>query len=164
MRLLALDQSTTATGWSTFVNGKLTKSGVWAPKGDLIVRINRMKKALREKVVSFKPDLVAAEDVYKGNTTTFKKLCMVLGVALDTLYEKSVTVALYGASTWRALEKLNTTKKVAIANGFKKNRDYQKHLAIELVKKKYKKTLTDDEAESILIGEFAIAVNNGWKK
>jgi len=42
MTILGLDISTTSTGYSIFIDNKLTKYGVFAPAGNVITRIEKI--------------------------------------------------------------------------------------------------------------------------
>ena len=83
--VLALDQSTTATGWSLFKDERLVDYGVFKPAGDRDKRINDMKSWLEHKIeeLSLDVDLELAlvlEDIQmQRNVETFKVLAHVIG-------------------------------------------------------------------------------------
>jgi len=149
VRILALDQASYICGWATFVDGKLTRSGMYeeTDKTNVIKRLSGISGAVFKKIQTFKPDLVVIENIQLqfGNVTAYLPLAMLRGILLVHCYNKDVATDVYGTSTWRSY------------HGIKGKRDVAKKLAIELVKKKYNKTLPEDQAEAILIGEYAIS-------
>lgn len=154
--VLALDQSTTATGWSLFKDERLVDYGVFKPAGDRDKRINDMKSWLEHKIeeLSLDVDLELAlvlEDIQmQQNVETFKVLAHLQGVLINVGYRmeklgKIKGTSIYFASEWKA------TCKIAGKLSKEQKKNAQKHIA-----DKYKVKVTQDTCDAICLGEHHI--------
>lgn len=119
MKLLALDMSTSATGWALFENGKLVEHGVLVPKIPGIHKLKYPRKALaciiamndaiQELINRTLPDSLVIEEVNRGiNRIAQKSLDALHFFVLRSmqgthqpLLESLVYVDSNGAEGWR---------------------------------------------------------------
>ena len=146
--ILSLDIATIKTGYGVFKDGKLIKSGVLAVKGDLEDRLILMKREIIKVCEEFKITAIISEQeqIHKAGATT-NALCKMSGVLRCTSDDLGIPYVFVPINTWR------------IDCGIKHNmkRDLQKAEAIKKVKELYGvDTKSDDEAEAILIGRYAV--------
>lgn len=155
--ILALDQSTSATGWSLFKNEKLIDYGVFKPNGDRDKRINDMRAWLEHKIEESSLDqsiglVLILEDIQmQRNVETFKSLAQLQGVLINVGYqmkkkEKIIDYKIYYSSEWK--KTCNIKGKLSAEQ--KKNA--QLHIAT-----KYKVKVTQDTCDAICLGEHHIA-------
>lgn len=159
--ILALDQSTQVTGYSIFREGQLFAHGVTAPTGsDAIVRINKLRNWVKDIIDSVNGDIkvyienIQLQDLGKGNVgvTTFQKLAWVQGALLTLFEEEGIEYEVVSPSSWRHV------------CGIKgRSRAEQKTAAQAYVKQNYGLAASEDEADAICIGVYAIKNNsNDW--
>lgn len=158
--ILALDQSTTATGWSLFKNEKLIDYGVFKPSGDKHKRINDMRSWLEHKVEEIALDasldlVLVLEDIQmQRNVETFKVLAQLQGVLINLGYimEKQGKInktVIYYSSEWK--KTCNIKGKLSA----EQKANAQKHIA-----DKYKVKVTQDTCDAICLGEHHIHADN----
>lgn len=148
-RLLALDQATHLTGWAIFYNGQLSKCGVYKATGNTeIQRDNQLKNWLLEMIEQWKINIVAIEDTQpneKHGINTTLTLARLQGILMSTLEENNIEYIVCNINKWRA------------HSGVKgKNRKEQKASMQAIVKKQYGIDVTDDCADAIGIGRYAV--------
>lgn len=151
-RILALDDSTTITGWAVFDNEELVKYGkIEMTQKSPLERIAALKQWMLSSLIKWKPDLVAIEDIQQqDNVQIFKVLAQLQGVLLNTLYENKFDLEIVHVATWRSF------------CGVKgKTRSDLKKRAQEKVKEWYDISVTQDEADAICMG--CCVVNNHGK-
>lgn len=89
--LLALDQSSTKTGYCLMVDGKIKEVGCINVRAslDLFERTVEMSKDIRELLNKFKPDYLCLEEIYglPGRYTALKALAIVRGALILVWYE-----------------------------------------------------------------------------
>ena len=146
--LLALDLATINTGFAVFKGENLIDSGVLRVKGDLEDRLILMKKEIIKVCEKHSVTAIISEQeqIHKAGATT-NALCKQSGVLRCTSDDMGIPYVFVPINTWR------------IYSGIKHNmkRDLQKAEAIKKVKELYGvETKSDDEAEAILIGRFAV--------
>jgi len=153
-RILALDAATAISGFSVYDDGDLVSYGTYNIDRDLDTteRINKFKYWLTDAVNKWCPDMVFVEHIqlqtYKGNQAqveTYRVLANLQGVILDTLFELDVPCELVYSSTWRKACGIGET-----------NRENKKKAAQEKVATWYNIKATQDEADAICIGKYAI--------
>lgn len=144
LKLIAFDQSTTATGFCIMEMGtaRIIESGVVIPnKNDetidrITYTIKRCLNLVRTNEVAF----VFIEGVQvQKNPRVYEVLAKLAGSLEVMLYESGYLVNVVKASEWR--------KRVGIKN--RKRADVKKE-AIELVKELYGLEVSEDEAEAVL--------------
>lgn len=152
-RVLALDTSTKVTGWALFIDGKYKRSGS--------IDMHKIKDSgKRSKDMCFniaalisqsKADEVVIEELpSKRNMKTVRALSRIIGAVFYHCVSKNIKYEEISCAVWRPI--------VGIDNG---NRDNAKLMSINRVKKVYFKSVTDDEADAINIGE-AYCIKNGY--
>ena len=144
LKLIAFDQSTTATGWCVMEmkTARIIESGVIIPnKNDetidrITYTIKRCLNLVRTNEVAF----VFIEGVQvQRNPRVYEVLAKLAGSLEIMLYESGYFVNVVKASEWR--------KRVGIKG--RKRADVKKE-AIELVKELYDLEVSEDEAEAVL--------------
>ena len=145
LKLIAFDQSTTATGWCVMEmkTARIIESGVILPKKNdetidrIIYTIKRCLNLVRTNEIAF----VFIEGVQvQKNPRVYEVLAKLAGSLEVLLYESGYFVNVVKASEWR--------KRVGIKS--RKRADVKKE-AIELVKELYDLEATEDECEAILM-------------
>lgn len=155
-RIIAFDQATENFGLSIFDNGELVFCQLYRFSGDVMSRIVKIRKFLQDIVIKeWKPDRIMMEDIqfqagqYGQGVLTFKILAMLFGVIQELMKESNVLYEAVSPNVWR---------KYAGTCG--KTRQEEKTLSKALVKKIYGIDVTDDVAESILIGRYAVKTDH----
>lgn len=158
MRLLALDQASSTSGWAVFEDGKLIAFDKFTVDmddlGDRLVRIREVVKGLIE---IYKIDYVIFEDIQlqanKGNNVhTFKVLAEVFGVIYELLAELNIPNEAVLASSWKSTLGLKGADRTA-----------QKKAAQMWVLQAYGLKPTQDECDAICIGSHYYKKNkNVW--
>lgn len=149
IRVLALDDSTSVTGWCVFDDGKLIGYGkLTMNQQDVIERIVGVRQWLISAIRNWSPDVVGIEDIQlqsgpKSNVAMFKTLAHLQGVLLATLKEEKVKEVVVHTATWRADCDFRS-----------KTRTDQKREAQKKVLDWYGETTTQDEADAICIGRY----------
>lgn len=150
-RVLALDQASRVTGWSIYDGKELVKFGTFkAPELDEIERYDAIKNWLVSMIANWKPDHIGLEGIqYEQNfgVTTFQTLARLQGILMECCYEQKVPFTLCPTNTWR--------NRCGVKGRARADR---KRSAQLLIKEKYDVTATDDEADSILIGQYLVSV------
>lgn len=151
MILLALDQSSKCSGYAVFNNDTLITYGKFTFEDtDIGIRLMKIRNKMKELVDQYHPDEVAFEDIQqqdniKNNVQTFKILAQVQGVVYELLTELKIPHKCILAATWKS------------TLGIKgKTRPEQKRNAQQFIIDKYKIKPTQDEVDSICIGEHYI--------
>ena len=161
--LLALDQSTTETGYAIFLDGQLLQHGHIAPKGkDYMVRIAKLRDWVNRIIEILGDDLeVAIEDIqlqefepngtgkrsYDMGITTYKKLAHVQGALLSLFASKDVPYQLVFSGSWK--------KTCGIRKTY---RNEEKKAAQQFVLKTYGVSATSDEADAICLGYHVLNI------
>ena len=144
LKLIAFDQSTTATGWCVMEmkTARIIESGVILPKKNdetidrITYTIKRCLNLVRTNEVAF----VFIEGVQnQRNPKVFEVLAKLAGALEVMLHESGYLVNVVKASEWR--------KRVGIKG--RKRADVKKE-AIDMVKELYDLDVSEDEAEAIL--------------
>ena len=97
-------------------------------------------------LIKINPDFVVFENVqFQKNYGTFQQLSQLQGLIMALLFERNIGFQYVESTAWRAF------------CGVKgKKRTEQKANAIQIVKDKFNLSVSDDEADAILIGFWAI--------
>jgi len=155
-RILALDDSTTTTGWSVFDNEELVGYGkIEMTQKNPTERISALRQWLLSMLTKWHPDTVSIEDIQKQeNVQIFKILAQLQGVLENTLFENKYHYTVDHVASWRSF------------CGVKgKSRSELKRNAQEKVKEWYDVTVTQDEADAICLGRYAsneYRINNNF--
>lgn len=145
-RIIGFDQATENFGLSIFDDGKLVYYSLYKFSGILAVRLVKIAKFVRDIVNDWQPDQICFEDIqYEHSIPTFKILSMLIGIITEICEESGVDYQIVSPNVWRKYA--GTAGKV---------RREEKLLSIGKVKEKYGVTVSDDIAEAILIGGYAV--------
>lgn len=152
--ILALDVSTTSTGYALYVGDKLTKFGFIKPTGkDWLVRVRKMADKVTKLDEEYSIDTVVIEDTFfLKNIKTVKKLCLAQGILLGQL-PKANLIQVF-PNTWK--------KHFGLGKG-KATRDEQKQTSISVAETMFLigHGINDDEADAILMGRYVLETMKG---
>ena len=152
--LLALDQSSTTTGYSIFKDDKPVVISHFTAKGtDLGSRLEQLRNKIIELINEYEIDEVVFEDIQLQDMAggkdvgikTFKILAEVFGVVHELMTELEMDYTIVPPIVWKA------TFKIA-----GKGRKVEKKLAQEYVLATYGMKCTEDEADATCIGAHVI--------
>lgn len=149
---IALDVSTTATGWAIFDGSTLLKSGVIRPKDkNFIARALKMSselrmvqlRAIKDRGKHFSDIVIEKNNVGGVNQQSVIKIGIGTGIVLRNM----IGEALYfvNVSSWRKHFQFRG-----------KGKKILKQQAVDYVAEHFKKAVQDDEADAILIGQFFV--------
>ena len=156
MIILSLDISTKSTGYAIFKDKELIDSGVIAPTGEVITRIEKIANAVNDLMLKYSPDIIYAEEpepaFVKNNIDVYRKLTFAHGAIAIVLNHYHKEMQLCTASHWR--------KQVGIKTGRGITRAQLKPLDIAKANELFNlNTKNDDLADAILIGWSYILEN-----
>lgn len=149
--LLALDASTTSTGWAIYdlQNYEFLESGSITPKGgeyrkNFLARAICMKDEIAKLKETYNITIVAIEDInvvvsQKGA----KNLAMADGIMLSNFTHDMINFV--NVSTWRKFYKF----------GKMTSKEY-KEFSMRLVLEKFGKDVDDNESDAILLGNYFV--------
>lgn len=158
MKILALDQSVSKTGFAYFDNGELKGYGLIRNNAKFD-RLGFMASKIRQiTTVHPVPDMLVIEDVQtQSNVATMKLLAELKGM-LEYMakIDLDIAVAVLEPSKWR--------KSLGFKQGRVKREDL-KEQALDYVQSKYRIDVAEDIAEAICIGSVAVeSVKDGREK
>lgn len=105
MKVLSFDQSTKITGWSVFVDGQYTDSGVidLHLNKDTEDRSRQMSVEICNLIETHKPDVVIIEEVaMQSNAQTLKLLARIQGVAIGFCAAHDIPLHILQPTRWRS--------------------------------------------------------------
>lgn len=147
MKIIALDQSTTRTGFSVFVDGKYDHSGLIDKhkNKDLHSRFKEMYEDIYKTIEKERPEIVVIEDTQMqgGNGLTYKILCQLQGAIIGMCYAMNIEFRVVTPTAWRSA--------LHFRQGPKVKRDELKQQSIEYAKKEFGIDRYEDEMESCCI-------------
>lgn len=146
-RVVAFDQATEHFGLSVFDNNKLVYYSLYTFKGTLDSRLVAITRMVRDIVIKeWQPDYICFEDIqYEKNIRTFKILAELIGIITELCKEAEIRYEIVMPNVWRRY-----------ANTAGKDRRTEKMLSVAKVKELYNIDVSDDVAEAILIGRYAV--------
>ena len=146
MRVAGIDGSTNKTGIAVFENGQyVTHTLVDHHKiTDSDIRIPKMMHDISKYLDQYKLDKIIMEkSIFKKNIDTVQKLSNIAGAVMFYAMDRGIEFEFLLPSQWRKRIGLEQSKNV--------KRDDLKAEAILAVQQEYGLTVTDDEAEAILL-------------
>lgn len=152
-RIIAFDQATENFGVAVFDNSTLVYYSLYKFSGLLADRLVDITKFVRDVVIKgWCPDYICFEDIqYEKSVITFKILAELIGILTELCREANIKYEIVSPNVWRRY-----------ANTAGKDRRTEKRLSIAKVKECYNITnITDDVAEAILIGRYAVRMTLG---
>lgn len=149
MKILCYDQATSISGYSLFENGELIKYGllkVDKSETNTLNRIKLMTDQIEKLTKKIKPDVVILENIqFQRNIATFKSLAQLQGMIMHFLNKLDICYWYIEPSAWKAFCKIKGRKRAE-----------QKENTIKFVKEKYGIEVSEDEADAIGIGTWAV--------
>lgn len=151
--ILALDQSSTTTGYAIFQDEKPVVISHFTAKGEIGERLEQIRNNIIKLVDEYNIDEVVFEDIQlqdiggsrEAGIKTFKILAEVFGVVHELVNELDVDYTIVPPIVWKA------TFKIA-----GKGRKVEKRLAQQFVLSTYGMNCTEDEADATCIGAHVI--------
>lgn len=151
MKLVAIDSSTTCSGWSIYIDGKYVDSGVIDyKKADKEARLYNMIRSLLSKFEHgvFKNTLLVICEtpvMVTGNAETQRLLSTLLGAIMGYCIEHDIEFQEMRPSEWRKYIK---SKNGTVPRKRKELKEWSKNK----VKEMFDKEVSDDESDAILLG------------
>lgn len=149
IKIICLDQSTKITGYSIWDNKQLVDYGTLESNPKEKNPIERMKQQydLIKKLFEDKnPDYIVIEDTqFQNNYKTYSQLSNLQGVIFSILFERNKPFTIIEPSAWKKFCSIKGRKRVE-----------QKASTIQMVKEKFGLDISEDEADAIGIGIWAI--------
>ena len=145
--LIALDESTTCTGYAVFDDGELIEHGVFSFKSkDVLERVSLIMEEIEELIKTYKPDNMVIEDVQiTMNAATAKSLLGLQFMIEVYAHRNNISCKTYRTTKWRKI--------LGLSNSRSLDRKAKKQETIDYVKNKYGiEILKDDESDAIAIG------------
>lgn len=154
-KLLALDTSTSSTGWAYFENGKYVVSDVISIKNqkDTDLRMEQMISEIYRLIECYSPTVVVTEmTVVVRNPAVQRMLTMILGAVYGNCVVNDIDYYSLRPTEWRKL--IDPGKKP-------KKRDELKEWSKQKVYELYGiDNVTDDVSDAILIGQAYVNMIN----
>lgn len=151
MKVLSFDQSTRASGYAYFEDGKYIESGVIDMKKSELETEERsfeMAKKLWKVLRKYKPEILIIEDVQQqSNAKTMIVLARLAGMIIGYAEAHKVKVHIIKPSQWRSM--------LHFKQGAGVKREELKRQSINYVKKTYDIDASEDECEAIALGDGA---------
>lgn len=152
MKILGIDASTSATGWSVIEDGELIECGLIKPKShEWRERIVSIRDEIEKIIIKFKVNKVQMEDVpmEQKNIVTLHKLSVLQGWLCSLFNKYNIEIQFQSPTQWRSkLQMFDGTNQG-------KQRRNMKDKAVEMANSMFDLQLKkshDDIAEAILIG------------
>lgn len=145
--LIALDESTTCTGYAVFNDSELIKHGLFALKSkDVLERVSYIMEEIEKLIKTYKPDNMVIEDVQiTMNAATAKSLLGLQFMIEVYAHRNNISCKTYRTTKWRKI--------LGLSNSRSLDRKAKKQETINYVKDKYGiDVLKDDESDAIAIG------------
>lgn len=155
--ILALDQASHTSGYSIWSDGKPIKVSHFNAKGTtLAARLVSIKQQVLNLIEEYKINEVVFEDIQlQGNVVqnvkTFKMLAEVIGTLETAFIENNVPYEIVAPVVWKA--------NIKVAG---KGRTKEKAMTQQWVKTTYGLDCTEDEADSVGIGAYAVNQKNDF--
>jgi len=149
IKILTLDQATKTSGYSLFENKKLITYGILhaeEKEKNPIERMKQMNDEIIQLIDKHQPDFIVFENVqFQRNYGTFQQLSQLQGVVMAYLFKLNVGFQIIEPSAWKSFCGIKGRK-----------REEQKKNTQAFVKTLYKVSVSEDEADAIGIGFWAI--------
>lgn len=154
-KVLSFDQSTKLSAYSWWIDGKYIESGYidLHKNKNTSERVKKMGIELCNIITKYQPDNVIIEEVaQQSNPQTLKLLARIQGIIIGFCAAHDIDTYIIEPSKWRSILQFK------IGAGVK--REELKDQAIKYIKDKYDLDLSEDECESVCIGEAAHKIYN----
>jgi crossover junction endodeoxyribonuclease RuvC len=149
IKILCIDQATKISGYSVFNNNNLDTYGLLSVNDKEKNPIERMKQ-MNDKIIALinnvNPNYIVFENVqFQNNYGTFQQLSQLQGVIMSYLFTSDIGFTIIEPTAWKSFCGIKGRK-----------REEQKLNTKKFVKEKYNVDVSEDEADSIGIGYWAI--------
>lgn len=147
MKIVSFDQGTQKTGVAVFDNSDLIHYDVidLHKEKDISKRLPVMSAEIQKYVEKYNPDVVIFENVsLQTSVKTLVELARLQGAIMQICWSHNIPIKIYYPSSWRKVVGIISNKTIKRAE--------LKQQAIDMVKKAWGISVSDDVAESILIG------------
>lgn len=154
--LIALDESTTCTGYAVFDNGELVKHGLFSLKSkNVLERVSYIMEEIEKLIKEYKPNNMIIEDVQiTMNAATAKSLLGLQFMIEVYAHRNNISCGTYRTTKWRKI--------LGLSNSRTLDRKAKKQETIDYVKNKYGiEVLKDDESDAIAIGTAFLLEREG---
>lgn len=151
IKLVTIDGSTQKTALTLFVNGEYKNHTLldFSKDKDMKSRFKSMTKGIWECLNIYMPDIIYIEETYMSrNAQTMKILTRLQGIVYAWCFNNDCEFNTILPTQWRKYLKFTQSK------GAK--RQQLKEQSIKYVLENYNLEVTDDEADSICIGDAVI--------
>ena len=149
MKILAFDQSVNKTGYSLFIEDELISYGLIdfsKEKKDSFLKMSDMYFKIKEIITEINPDIVMIENTqYQRNAKVFRQLSQLQGMIFSACLELNKKIGVIEPSVWKSFCGIKGRKRIE-----------QKINTIQFAKEKYLVEVSEDVADSIGIGTWAI--------
>ena len=136
---LSLDQSTTKSGYSIFVDGKLVTYGLITASGDSEKRIFKTIEIFKYLIEKTEPNVVVLENVqYQSNPKVLILLSKLLGILQFISLDKDIDTYVVMPKVWKSTCGIKGRK-----------RKEQKENTVKFIKKEYNIEVPEDIADAI---------------
>ena len=145
--LIALDESTTCTGYAVFDDGELIEHGIFSFKSkNVLERVSLIMEEIENLINTYKPNNMVIEDVQiTMNAATAKSLLGLQFMIEVYAHRNNISCETYRTTKWRKI--------LGLSNSRSLDRKAKKQETIDYVKDKYGiDVLKDDESDAIAIG------------
>lgn len=145
--LIALDESTTSTGYAVFRNSALIEHGIFSSKSkDVLERVSYIMEEIEKLIKRYKPNDMIIEDVQiTMNAATAKSLLGLQFMIEIYAHRNNISCETYRTTKWRKI--------LGLSNSRDLDRKAKKQETIDYIKNKYDiEILKDDESDAIAIG------------
>lgn len=145
--LIALDESTTSTGYAVFRNNTLIAHGFFSSKSkDVLERVSYIMEEIEKLIKRYKPNDMIIEDVQiTMNAATAKSLLGLQFMIEIYAHRNNISCETYRTTKWRKI--------LGLSNSRDLDRKAKKQETIDYIKNKYNiEILKDDESDAIAIG------------
>ena len=145
--LIALDESTTSTGYAVFRNSTLIEHGIFSSKSkNVLERVSYIMEEIEKLIKRYKPNDMIIEDVQiTMNAATAKSLLGLQFMIEIYAHRNNISCETYRTTKWRKI--------LGLSNSRALDRKAKKQETIDYIKNKYDiEILKDDESDAIAIG------------
>lgn len=145
--LIALDESTTSTGYAVFKNSTLIEHGIFSSKSkNVLERVSYIMEEIEKLIKKYKPSDMIIEDVQiTMNAATAKSLLGLQFMIEIYAHRNNISCGTYRTTKWRKI--------LGLSNSRTLDRKAKKQETIDYIKNKYDiEILKDDESDAIAIG------------
>jgi len=150
MKILCLDQATLKSGYSVWIDKKLITYGtlnVDPEEKNIVERMKLMRDLVVQLIEEKQPNFIVFEDTQlQHNKLTFQQLSQFQGVLMAYLFDINIGFVIVRPSEWKGYCGIKGRK-----------REEQKLNTIKFVLDKFGWNCSEDEADAIGIGYFAVS-------